>query len=255
VHYELAVVMPVYNEQDCVAGVVRSWQKVLSDLGIRFVIFALNDGSKDGTAAVLGTFAGEDTVRVINKPNSGHGPTILQGYREAVKVADWVFQCDSDDEMKAAHFPNLWNQRANYDALFGSRAGRIQSWGRRVLSAGSRWAVRTLFAPGVSDVNTAYRLMRSSLLAQIVWKIPDRTFAPNVIISGALGKAGARIHSIPVPFEPRQTGTVSIGGWKLLKIAGKCAWQTLACRPKIDLSPPSSATTPGTPSGPGSPHS
>ena len=232
---DLAVIMPVYNEEACIVGVVVSWREVLSSLDINFRMMVLNDGSQDGTIPALATFAGDDRIGVVNKENTGHGPTILRGYRQAVKVADWVFQCDSDGEMKAEHFPVLWEERDGYDALFGVRQGRAQNIGRKLISACSRLTVRLVFGPGVVDVNTPYRLIRADILSRIVNQIPDETFAPNVIISGALAKAGARIYNHPVPHESRQTGAVSIVKWKLWRAAGKSFWQTLRCRPKIEL--------------------
>lgn len=230
---ELALVMPVYNEQDCIAEVVQSWKAMLSRLGIRYQLIVLNDGSKDRTAERLAAFDGDAAVEVVNKQNSGHGPTILEGYRMAVERAEWVFQCDSDDEMRAEHFPKLWNQRQAYDVLFGIRSGREQNAGRKLISAVSRLTVRTLFGAGVQDVNTPYRLMRAATLKQIVGQIPADTFAPNVIISGAFAQAGLRICNLPVPHEGRRTGAVSIVKWRLWKAAFRSFGQTLRCRPRI----------------------
>jgi len=235
---ELALVMPVYNEQACIAGVVRSWREMLDGMGIRYRMLVLDDGSTDGTGAVLDAFAAEDGVEVIHKPNSGHGPTILRGYRRAVCLADWVFQCDSDDEMKPEAFPALWAMREQYDALFGVRAGRKQGAARRLISACSRLTVRMLFGRGVEDVNTPYRLIRSRALAKIIERVPDDTFAPNVIVSGALCRAGAKIYNHPVPHECRSTGNVSIVKWKLWRAALTSFWQTLRCRPRIILESP-----------------
>ena len=179
-------------------------------------------------------FAGDKRVEVVQKANSGHGPTILMGYRKAVEIADWVFHCDSDGETKAEYFPALWEQRDRYDALFGTRAGRQQNLARKLISAGSRLTVRLLFGKGVRDVNTAYRLIRAPILKPILPQIPDATFAPNVIISGTMAKAGLRFFHYPVPFEYRKTGTVSIAKWKLWKVAFRSFWQTLWCRPVLD---------------------
>ena len=235
---ELALLMPVYNEEACIADVVNSWREELSALGMSYRIIVLNDGSKDRTAERLASFAGDDRIAVVNKPNAGHGPTILQGYRVAVELAEWVFQCDSDDEMKASQFPRLWKERQNYDALFGCRQHREQGLGRKLISMMSRLTVAVLFGKGVRDVNTPYRLMRSCFLRQIIDQIPDGTFAPNVIIAGAFAKARLRIANLAVPHENRRTGTVSIVKWKLWKIAFRSFLQTLRCRPRITGSPP-----------------
>ncbi len=231
--YDVAVVMPVYNEQDCIDFVVRSWLDVLSGTGASFLLIVLNDGSRDGTEKVLAGFRDHPRCRIVNKPNSGHGPTILAGYAIAVQEAEWVFQCDSDDEVEARHFVDLWEARKDYDALFGTRCDRHQGAGRALISAVSRATVRLAFGRGVTDVNTPFRLMRSALLAPIISQIPAGTFAPNVLISGALAGGGARICNLPVPHRGRRTGTASIVKWKLVKSASRAFLQTLCCRPRL----------------------
>jgi glycosyltransferase involved in cell wall biosynthesis len=225
--------MPVYNEEGCIVEVVREWNQALKALGISYRMIVLNDGSKDGTAQALASFAGEDAIHIVNKANSGHGPTILQGYAQAVDMARWVFQCDSDDEMKPSHFRELWEKREQFDALFGVRSGREQNGGRKLISAVSRLTVGAIFGHGVHDVNVPYRLMRASWLRQIIAQIPAKTFAPNVIISGALVKSGARVYNHAVPHEGRRTGTASIVKWKLWRAAIKSFGQTMRCRPSI----------------------
>ena len=231
--YDLVIVMPIYNEEECIVDVLRSWMALLSDMDIDYLIIALNDGSTDGTEQALSVFSNEDRVDVVNNANSGHGPTILRGYKTAVAQAKWVFQCDSDDEMKPALFPALWQKRKDYDILFGCRTGREQNIGRWFISFCSRVTVRLFFGQGVRDVNTPYRLMRSDLLSQILEIIPENTFAPNVIISGSFAKSGARIYNMSVPYEFRQTGTVSIVRWKLWKSAFRALWQTPVAKEKF----------------------
>ena len=227
---ELIVVMPVYNEADCIGGVIRDWKSALDQLGVDYEILALNDGSTDPTRAALCAFCDDPRVEIINKPNSGHGPTILQGYREAAERATWVFQVDSDDEMKPDAFANFWKRRDKYDAIFGVRAAREQDSARRLLSAGSRLAVRLLFGRGVRDVNVPYRLMRAEKLAPIVRAIPGDTFAPNVLIAGVFGKNRRRIINFPVLHENRKTGTGSLTNSKVWKVAARALVQTLRFR-------------------------
>ena len=223
---DLALVMPVYNEESCIRQVVESWKALLQSLNIDFQMLVLNDGSTDRTAEELQSFTGDPFIEIINKRNSGHGPTVLMGYRNAANRAHWVFQCDSDDEMKPDHFPVLWNKRQEYDALFGVRVGMRQSLERKLVSMGSRLTVRLLFGKGVVDVNTPYRLIRSHILASIVRQIPEDAFAPNVIISGALAKANFRILNHPVPHQVRRTGQISIANWKLYRGVLKSFIQT-----------------------------
>lgn len=225
--HELALVMPVYNEEACIENVVRAWHDELDRLGINFLMIVLNDGSRDSTGLRLEVFSGSDRIMVVNKKNSGHGPTILQGYRLAAEDAEWVFQTDSDDEMSPEHFAKLWDHRHDYDAMFGVRHGRKQGMGRWLISAVSRWTVNLLYGSGVADVNTPYRLMRAACLKGIIHDIPYDTFAPNVIIAGALTASGKRILNVPVPHRDRMTGTVSIVKFRLWKAAARSLLQTV----------------------------
>jgi len=81
---ELIIVIPVYNEAQIIQTVIKDWATTLRDLKIDFELRAYNDGSTDATSEKLHEIA--PTYRalpVIDKPNSGHGPTILKGYRDA----------------------------------------------------------------------------------------------------------------------------------------------------------------------------
>ena len=225
--YELALVMPVYNEEECVGDVIDSWYDELTKLKIDFLMIILNDGSTDGTKDVLEKYAGNRRIEIVNKENSGHGPTILTGYRMSVKQAQWIFQSDSDNEIKAEHFSSLWNRRDEYDALFGIRTNRVQNPARKIISSFSRLTVRLLFGSGVTDVNVPFRLIRSDLLNQIVEHIADDAFAPNIIISGVLAMSGSRIFNHQVPHLCRRTGTETKMKWK---VAFKAFSQTLYYR-------------------------
>ena len=237
---DLAVVIPVYNEQDCIAPVLEEWDAVLQRLDIDFLIIVLNDGSRDATQTSLRRFESHPRLKIVDKANSGHGPTILMGYHQAVKTATWVFQCDSDDEIKAEDFAPFWEKRDDYDAIFGVRRQRISQSSRKIVSACSRWTVALLFGKGVEDVNVPFRLMRADKLKKIIRRIPPSTFAPNVVIAGAFARSSARsgarsssasrICNLPVTHHERQTGEVSIQKWKLLRVALRSFVQTIRLR-------------------------
>jgi len=230
---DLAVVLPVYNEEGAIEKVVRDWLHALDGLGIGFEIHAYNDGSKDATAKILGELARMDSrVCVHNKENSGHGPTILRGYRENCDK-EWIFQVDSDDEMKPDRFAELWNARASYDILVGERDRQDQPWPRRVISVVSRATVRLVFGSAIFDVNAPYRLMRSATFEPVFRAIPADTFAPNVIVSGAVSVLGARTYRMLVLQRPRQTGEVSIKKGRLLMAAARAFVQTIRARRSI----------------------
>lgn len=224
---DLVVVMPVYNEVGCIEAVLHSWLTQLRGLGMPFCILVLDDGSTDGTPTVLHNFVGETEIQVISKANSGHGPTILEGYCRGVAQADWVLQVDSDGEISPEEFGLLWEKRKEYDALFGIRSGRVQTLDRKIISAVSRGLTRLLYGRGIADVNVPFRLMRSSMLAPVLAKIPPDTLAPNIVISGMMVKRNVRVFQTPVSHENRTTGVSSIRNYKLLFFAARAFFQTV----------------------------
>jgi len=226
----LCIVMPVYNEEAAIGGVLKKWTSALDALGIDYTIRPYNDGSRDATLKVMQECAQSSShIDVQDKPNSGHGPTILGGYRAAAADGyDWIFQIDSDDEMGPEQFNELWSRRSDFDFLVGRRAGRVQALPRKIVSFVSRCAVRLFYGKSsVWDVNAPYRLMRTSALRDVFSSIPDSTFAPNVIITGMVARNHLRAFEMPVPQHDRTTGEVSIKKWKLLKAAAKSLWQTI----------------------------
>ena len=115
----LCVVMPVYNEQEAIGPVLRKWDSMLKGIGIDYEIRPYNDGSRDDSLVVMRKIGESlEKVNVRDKPNGGHGNTILTGYRDAVADGfDWIFQVDSDDEMGPEKFGELWAKRGEYDFL------------------------------------------------------------------------------------------------------------------------------------------
>lgn len=224
---ELTVVMPVYNEEGSLRGCVLSWIDTLDALEINYRLLLIDDGSTDATPQVLNEFDSNRRVIAVSKQNEGHGPTILKGYRFAVLTSQWAFQVDSDDEIPATAFPELWAARDGVDAVFGVRMGRDQSVDRKLISRTAAATSRTLFKSKVRDVNVPYRLISSESLGPLLGMLPADTFAPNVVISGVLGRDETRFHEVEVPHVTRSTGEVSIAGWGAMKAAAKSFGQTV----------------------------
>ncbi len=228
--YDLAVIVPVYNEAEIIRTVLNTWTSMLDSLDISYVIRVYNDGSRDGSLDEIRAAAGvHDRITAIDKPNSGHGPTILRGYRESGD-AEWIFQMDADNEISCKQFPKFWSRRQEYDFMIGSRENRTGSLSRQGISLVSRLVVRAFYGAGISDANAPYRLMRTSMFNSLFATIPADTFAPNVIVSGMALKKRLRVCEIAVPFESRKTGKPSLFGFKLFKNAVKSFIQVIAFR-------------------------
>jgi len=181
---ELTIVIPVYNEEEIIQTVIMDWATTLRRLKIDFELKVYNDGSKDRTLDQLQAITSDyPELSIFDKPNSGHGPTILQGYREA--EGSFIFQVDSDNEMKAKYFEELWKNRNDFDFIIGRRKFNfLVPLPRRIVSYIAKMSVLFFYGKGISDVNVPYRLMRKDTFTDIYDAVPSNTFAPNVIISG-----------------------------------------------------------------------
>lgn len=225
---DLAVIIPVYNEEAIVEAVVKEWAGELGRLGIAYEIHAYNDGSRDGTLAALRrASAANERIVIHDKKNSGHGPTILLGFREHCCRKRWLFQVDSDNEISARHFESFWLKRHDYDFIVGIREGRESPLSRWLVSAASRFVCRWFYGARIQDVNCPYRLMRSSPFRSLFAALPENVFAPNVILTGMVGMRRLSTYEIPVKYESRKTGEVSVRKWRLLRAALTSFWQTV----------------------------
>ena len=230
--------MPVYNEAACIKQVLASWTSTLTELGIRFRLIVVDDGSTDSTGKILESLAGEPSIEIITQENAGHGPALLNGYAHAVETAAWVFQTDSDDEMDPGDFPALWHRKESFEAGFGVRQRSQRGAVRRAITAVSRWMVKLLFGGAVQDVNVPFRLIPSHLLRAILPAIPPDSFAPNVMIAAAFARSDLVIYNHPLHNRPRQTGISIKRELTVLLGAARALWQILFFSIKLASKPP-----------------
>lgn len=220
---ELSLVIPVYNGASGIAETLRRWDEVLGDISREVIV--LDDGSADGTGKILDELAASGSVRglrVVHKPNSGHGPTIRRGYEMA--RGEWVFQADSDNEVAPAYFPRLWEARENVDLVLGRRMGRNENWVRRLATGliplvTLPWSRRIL-----RDINVPFRLYRREKLAEAILGISPDAFAPNALLSIRFARRGCRIVSVGVPHSRDEERGKSLAGgrfFRALRRAGK----------------------------------
>lgn len=231
--FDLIVVIPVFNEVEIIKSVIEDWTKTLDELSIKYQLRVYNDGSTDGTSDVLSHLSSQfENLSVIEKPNSGHGPTILQGYMEA-KDSDWIFQTDSDNEISSDHFKAFWSQRDDYDLIIGRRVARDTRTARKLTSSFARTIVGILYGSHSHDVNCPFRLMRTDAFTSLFSVIPPTTFAPNVILTGIAQKANMKLLEVDVRFIKRSTGVESLRYCSLFKAVVKSFWQTFIFRIKL----------------------
>ena len=222
----LFIVMPAYNEEANIENVIRQWHPVaerLSGEGVCCRIVVANDGSKDQTSERLHQLVKlYPYLEAIDKPNSGHGGTVLFLYHYALSNgATYVFQTDSDGQTLPEEFYPMWNNRQKADFHIGFRYGRKDGFSRVVVTKVLRLVVLMLFGVWVKDANTPFRLMNANQLKTVMQYIPDGFFLSNVAISAIAVKRHFHIQWYPITFRPRQGGVNSINLKRIFGIGKK----------------------------------
>ena len=137
-------------------------------------------------------------VKVVIQPKNarGHGRALLLGYREACK--EWVFQTDSDEQFDPADFVRLAALADKNDFITGIRSNRSDPKPRLVLTKIIRSLMRPFCGASIRDANCPFRLMKTSLLRELLKDVPDNFLAPNIALSILAKTGGARFADTPV---------------------------------------------------------
>ena len=218
---DVAVVIPVFNEEKLIGECINEWLNVLDSVNLNYEILIIDDGSSDATISIVERYGDNQNIQMIIKQNEGHGPTILAGYKRAVGIAEWVFQADSDNEISPNQFSALWSRRQGQDAVIAWRQGRNQTTVRRLVTFFARVTTKVLFRCHLRDVNIPFRLIRSETLAILLEKIPSDTFAPNIALSGALSLMNYQVEECPVIFNERIVGESSLSNLGAVRKGGR----------------------------------
>jgi dolichol-phosphate mannosyltransferase len=222
---DLCIVMPAYNEAECIRSVASGWCDVVEKHN--GILVVVNDGSRDRTGEILDELAKERrSLVVIHKPNGGHGDALYVGYREAIaRQPNWVFQVDSDDQFLGSDFEVIWEKRHSSNFILGRRAVRHDPFHRLIITRILKFINLLLFGRYIPDVNIPFRLIRGSYLRDLMDRIPPGMFAPNIFLAVLASRDGERLFSIPITHKERETGAVSIIRLKLLKVCVRTAFE------------------------------
>lgn len=221
---QLSIVMPAYNEEECIDLVVKNWIDLLKS---RFPtgntrLIVVNDGSRDRTGAILDSLKPQypNHLTVVHQPNGGHGNAVVNGYRQAVALnSEYVFQTDSDDQFVTDDFDKLWARRHESKFILGHREIRYDAPARLIITRILRGSLFLLYGTYIKDSNIPFRLIEGNYLRSLLEQLPTPPpFAPNIFLAVMARKAGQQTFDIPIVHKERQTGTVSILKWKLLKV-------------------------------------
>lgn len=216
---DVAIIVPVYNESAIIAHVLTDWVTVLKQLNCSFLIQVINDGSTDHTAEICDDIAKKHPeIQVTHQLNSGHGPTLTFGYQHIQNV-HWVFQVDSDNEITAESFPILWKERHHHALVIGQRQNRSFSLDRKITSWVANTVTRLLVGAKIKDVNCPFRLFHVNTFQPYFNQLPSNGLIPNILLSYIAQKKKLSIKEMPIVFQPRKTGIVSLVRFKLIRFS------------------------------------
>jgi len=183
--FKVIVVLPAYNEQENLPGLLDNLAEALGDASLDFEIVVVDDGSSDSTPDILGEQGTQLPLRVQrHERNQGLGATIRDGLHFANQIAgpkDVVLTMDADE----THTPGLILRmvrmiKEGHDVVIASRyqpGARVigLSWHRRVISYVASGLMRLLFpTPGVRDYTCGYRAYRGEVLSRAIAAYGDR---------------------------------------------------------------------------------
>lgn len=205
---KLLIIVPAYNEEESLPGVIRDLRDHLPAADI----IVVNDGSRDRTSAVAREFG----VIVLNLPfNLGIGGAMQAGYLYAAdRDYDVAVQFDGDGQHRAEEIRKLLGPLAGNgaDLVIGSRF--VQRGGyrapimRRIGMKIFSFVLSCILENPVTDTTSGFRAANKRVITFFSRFYPEDY--PEVEALVLLHKQGLRITEVPVGMRERTGGRTSI---------------------------------------------
>jgi len=207
---DLSVVIPVKNEADNLAPLVREICTALNGF-IRYEIIIVDDGSEDSSVAeVMGLAAEIAHLRLLrHAQNWGQSAAIRTGIRAA--RAEWIATLDGDGQNDPADIRKLWKlvmSRAGTAPMLvnGYRQRRRDSWSKRMASRFANAVRRRLLGDDTPDTGCGLKLFSRSLFLSLPFFDHMHRFLPALVL-----REGGAVYSVPVNHRSRGRGASKYG--------------------------------------------
>ena len=215
------VIIPTYNEKENIEKIIRA----INALDKQFHILVIDDGSPDGTAAIVKRLMQEDFAGglfIVERPGKlGLGTAYIQGFKWALQHDyEYIFEMDADFSHDPADLPRLYAacHDEGYDLAIGSRyvsGVNVVNWpmGRVLMSYFASKYVRFVTGFKVHDTTAGFKCYRRRVLQTIeLDKIRFRGYAFQIEMKFTAYKIGFRIKEVPVIFVNRREGVSKMSG-------------------------------------------
>jgi dolichyl-phosphate beta-glucosyltransferase len=201
---DLSVVVPCYNEEARLTESLAGARSFLEARDSKFELILVDDGSSDGTAAVIrqAEREHEDVRPVLLCPNRGKGRALAEGVKAS--RGDLVLLSDADFSTPLDELGKLEEViLGGADIAFGSRAAPgarevDQPFHRRAMGKAFNRMVQVLLLPGIWDTQCGFKLFRGEVARRLFVDLVTDGFAFDVEILHRARGAGYEIREVPV---------------------------------------------------------
>ena len=201
----ISAFFPCYNDEATIATMVRTVLATIDEVGAEGECIVIDDGSSDGSPAVLAALASEEPrLRVVTHPaNRGYGGALLSGFAAARN--EWVFYTDGDAQYDPAELA-LFVAAAgpDVDVVQGFKLGRSDNLARKVVGRVYHRFVKLAFGLAIRDTDCDFRLIRRTVLDRVHLEHTSGVICVELVRT--LQDAGARFVEVGVHHYPRLHG-------------------------------------------------
>lgn len=205
---DVSIVVPIYNEVESIPRLLDAIGTSASNAGLSYEIICVDDGSRDGSDALLKQQAQlrSDLKAVILRRNYGQTPAMAAGFGQARGKV--IITLDGDLQNDPSDIPNLLQKLdEGYDLVSGWRKNRQDASLTRVLpSKIANWLIGKVTGVQLHDYGCSLKAYRSELVADMNLYGELHRFLPALAFI-----EGARIAEIPVKHHARQFGQSKYG--------------------------------------------
>jgi len=206
---KISVIIPAYNESECLPGSVREIHDHLAGLGLDFEILVVDDGSTDCTPAIVRDLR-ERYPRVRHyrhDANAGIGAALRTGFRHA--GGDWFLFMPADGQFDIAEISRFLPFLETDDVIAGIKSG-ISDYSvyRRFNTRLFNMLFRLLFHLRLRDYNFVQMYRRRAIESLALSSAG--IFITGEILAKSWAK-GYRIRSVEATYVPRRSGRATGG--------------------------------------------
>lgn len=204
----VSVIIPAFNEESAVHGVVTELQEIISQHGLVPEIIVVDDGSKDATAKNAAA-AGARVLR--HRSNRGYGASLKTGI--AAAKSEYIVITDADGTYPARYIPELLAKLENADMVVGARIGKtvkiplIRRPAKKVLN----WIANYMAGATIPDLNSGLRAFRRDIVMQYLSILPNQ-FSFTTTITLAMLCDNYAVSYLPIDYLARK-GKSKIVPW------------------------------------------